>query len=786
MAEILDVVTRLSYDFQGGGLNAANQALEQQLKLTKELNNQRGGKTATNDLIQEAKARDINASAALKEAKATTEVAKAKKLEAQAEQILLKIKENLTKASDKAIALRTREQKQLDELTNDYRQLSLAYNDARAKAQEYSATLGVNHPVALQYQADADRIYQALIKIDQRVGDSRRQVGNYNLVVQGLGKSLNSLNFATSQLLREFTAFTYSFQTGLLALSNNIPIFLDQLTAIRQQGGRTGEILMAIVRSVFSLNGIITIGIGILTVFGGELFKTEKAQKETAKSVEELTAAIIEQNKALQESIRLYRNSRDLGIDAAKRQLNELIALKASEDKIQAARKKVNDLQKNDLQDQIDRYDIIIDRTRTLFEQFSTTTYGGKTFATTEAERRKNIIPELRKTLQETLGITENQAQSEAAAIVNTYGTRNSAIKKYLDEKKILIEQQKDLTSQFIVDTAKANKPENYFRPRVVGKKEYIQSIREIEQETRDAFLDKGTFESLRAGGKAPIVDTKKAESDLKESQRIREQDDERRKKAIEEMKAKYMELAETIVDAFVQIQAAQMRELDFEIAQREKRVEQARILAERGSVDALKSEQEYLDKATQAREAAARKQIQLNALMQASQQALNLTQAVGVILKEGLGGDPYTAAARIAAVAIAIVGAIAATQSAVNSANTPGFKEGVVGIDGKGTSASDSIPARLSKGESVITAKATAKNRDLLELANKGYDLHMLMQPKYQEVAKSNNKQTEKLLQGVIDTVSGLKFRAENRLDRNGVHQLIETEQKIERNRWK
>jgi TP901 family phage tail tape measure protein len=48
------------------------------------------------------------------------------------------------------------------------------------------------------------------------------------------------------------------------------------------------------------------------------------------------------------------------------------------------------------------------------------------------------------------------------------------------------------------------------------------------------------------------------------------------------------------------------------------------------------------------------------------------------------------------------------------------GFKDGVVNLDGAGTETSDSIPARLSKGESVITARATKNNIDELEWINR------------------------------------------------------------------
>lgn len=62
-----------------------------------------------------------------------------------------------------------------------------------------------------------------------------------------------------------------------------------------------------------------------------------------------------------------------------------------------------------------------------------------------------------------------------------------------------------------------------------------------------------------------------------------------------------------------------------------------------------------------------------------------------------------------------ALMAAIGATQLA----NVRKFKDGEVGIDGPGTSTSDSIPAWLSRGESVINADATKNSRNLLEAIN-------------------------------------------------------------------
>ena len=69
-----------------------------------------------------------------------------------------------------------------------------------------------------------------------------------------------------------------------------------------------------------------------------------------------------------------------------------------------------------------------------------------------------------------------------------------------------------------------------------------------------------------------------------------------------------------------------------------------------------------------------------------------------------------------------ASVGALGAAQIATISSQT--FAQGGIDIQGPGTSTSDSIPARISRGESVITALGTQRNRDVLTMANRGVDV--------------------------------------------------------------
>ena len=69
-------------------------------------------------------------------------------------------------------------------------------------------------------------------------------------------------------------------------------------------------------------------------------------------------------------------------------------------------------------------------------------------------------------------------------------------------------------------------------------------------------------------------------------------------------------------------------------------------------------------------------------------------------------------------ALAAFAIGAMAIKQmSLIDSAQFPeGFKEGVIDLNGPGTGTSDSIPARLSRGESVMTAEETKRYKPVLQ----------------------------------------------------------------------
>lgn len=262
---------------------------------------------------------------------------------------------------------------------------------------------------------------------------------------------LNGLRFAGSQLLREAPAFTFSIQTGILALSNNIPILLDQLKQAQAAGSTTGQIFKALGQSIFGLSGIITIAVSALTIFGDKIFDTGKKSKDAEKDVKDLTKAIQDQARAVNDAATLEGNRQDIGANAIKRRLDLLKAQGASEGEILKTQKEYNAALVRGYQNQIATYDVIKEQTRTAFNFFREQGLSDKTVR----EQTAGVVAGI---LQEQLKITKEQAEEEAKLIADTYNTRNSALATFTTEQTILNEKIKDLRNQDLVDEAAYNK----------------------------------------------------------------------------------------------------------------------------------------------------------------------------------------------------------------------------------------------------------------------------------------------------------------------------------------
>lgn len=203
------------------------------------------------------------------------------KLELQQEKLATQRKKTLqeevklndlnTKSRERATTAAAKEAAQALKSVSAYDQLKQRYKIAANTAIELGASQGVLSQDFLEASKQAQNLSKQLFALESSVGRNQRNVGNYASAWNGLGNSIN-------QLSRELPAFAISTQTGILALSNNIPIFFDQIAiarkeiaALRAEGKETQGLLSRLGTAFFSFGTILSLGVTLLTIYGKEI-----------------------------------------------------------------------------------------------------------------------------------------------------------------------------------------------------------------------------------------------------------------------------------------------------------------------------------------------------------------------------------------------------------------------------------------------------------------------------------------------------------------------------------
>ena len=152
----------------------------------------------------------------------------------------------------------------LGKLRNEYRDLAIKL-ELTGKLTDAEITRMINIEKRMQSYDSA------LKKVDASMGNHQRNVGNYAMAYNGLGNSVN-------QLSREMPAFANSVGTGFMAISNNLPIFFDEISKIKAankeliaQGQPVKSVFSQIGSSIFSVGTLLSVGVTLLTVYGSKI-----------------------------------------------------------------------------------------------------------------------------------------------------------------------------------------------------------------------------------------------------------------------------------------------------------------------------------------------------------------------------------------------------------------------------------------------------------------------------------------------------------------------------------
>lgn len=123
--------------------------------------------------------------------------------------------------------------------------------------------------------------------------------------IQKSSVGISSLNSSLNQITRELPAFTYSAQTGFMAIANNIPILTDAMARLRAEneqlqasGQKTTPVWKQLLGSLFSWNTALSVGITLLTIYGKEIGNFITSLFKGKKEFNEAKASLLALNEA--------------------------------------------------------------------------------------------------------------------------------------------------------------------------------------------------------------------------------------------------------------------------------------------------------------------------------------------------------------------------------------------------------------------------------------------------------------------------------------------------------
>lgn len=368
-------------------------------------------------------------------------------------------------------------------------------------------------------------------------------------------------------------------------------------------------------------------------------------------------------------------------------------------------------------------------------------------------ERQKKEITALRALRDAENSLIEDSAEKQRAAINASYDDQIEDLKRYLETEKNLTPKAKSAVNETIdrlnkkrtADLAKVNEKE--MRNQLQQESDYIRQKLELATEgdyqeyDLKAKLLKKEMEIELSNTELTAEQKKLIEAryQKKLDEMTSEHEREKQEKA---MKAFELELSNRLAEAKI----AGEDELQVELENAKKRLDTLQQLE--GESDAefkarqLEAQQEYLD----AKEELAQREIEieqakLDAASQITGALSGLFEQLGesnkafLILSKTLAlaeiaietgkaiakltsANAWKGIAGIAESAAGIVQIISNMTTAIGIINSAKFAKGGL-VEGSGTGTSDSIPAMLSNGESVMTARATSMFAPILSYMN-------------------------------------------------------------------
>jgi len=560
---------------------------------------------------------------------------------------------------------------------------------------------------------------------EQRLGNFRSNVGNYQ-------SAFNGLNVAVSQIVRELPSAAMGADMFFLAISDNIPMLVDEINKLREfnkSSEQSVPILKQLGAAVFSWNSLISVGITLLTVYGkdivswiGNLFKGREAAMTMAEAQAEVNKQMAESSGSYGDQVAQLRALQlqwnQLGDDLkAKTELNLRAQANAANE---LATQKYKDalIARQKAEDKIKRGtgEIVYAG----IDEYGDTSYEYRRRAYTEDEK-KEILAEV------------EALEAEASAFTQLTVARNADAKSILDRAGIKESEKssKSANDDPYADESGVKKAERMMEGYYARSKQELQKwVDEQREIIRKTGIDvMGDFEKILSQMDKEVSAEFISQYNQKQS--------EYRNRILNAQATGGDEAAQ---NETVAILREQLAEFD-SYAAAYRAMGDSAIEIDNRRLEMLIRLHDEMNKGAQK---------EAQSMQMSFQAASDLAGALGGLAEEAGASAPVVAMLGIAqaiasmgaalskafsssatvwdgiAGAVAAISTITTIISQIKSLNSTAAEEGAKYhyargglVTGPGTGTSDSIAARLSNGEAVMTARAVVDWGPVLSMMN-------------------------------------------------------------------
>lgn len=184
-------------------------------------------------------------------------------------------------------------------LSQELNRMKMAYRELTQEEQK--------SPFGEELLASINQLDAKMKELDASIGNHQRNIGNY-------GNSFNGLNVSVQQIVRELPSAAMGLNTFFLAISNNIPMLVDEINRARKaneglaQSART-PVWKQLASSLFSWQTALMVGISLLSVYGKDLANWVSGLFNGEKGLKTLEDALNDVNDALKENMGGYGDS---------------------------------------------------------------------------------------------------------------------------------------------------------------------------------------------------------------------------------------------------------------------------------------------------------------------------------------------------------------------------------------------------------------------------------------------------------------------------------------------